>query len=101
MPSASTAAAANTYRLTARPRSRTVRYSQNIETSSACCSESDTSADVLRDELPEPLRLRRREHLRRRSFLLDQSVVQEHHAVGCLARKVHLVRDDDHRGAVA
>ena len=103
MPSARTAAAANTWKLTHSPRSSTTRYSQNRPMSRMSRSDSDTPAplaQVLRDELAQPLRARRAEDLGRRPLFLDQAVVQEQDAIGDVARELHLVRDHDHRRAV-
>src|SRR4051794_33397556 len=97
------AAAKNTEKLTARPRSSTVRYSQKMERSKNSRSESDIREvllDVLGDELPQAVGPRGSEHLRGRSFLLDQAVVQEHHLVRYVAREAHLVRYHDHRRTV-
>ena len=40
------------------------------------------------------------EHLGGRTFFLDESVVQEQHAVGDVPGESHLVRDDDHGRAI-
>src|ERR1700754_4317742 len=57
--------------------------------------------DDLVDELACALRLRVREELRGRPLLHDQATVDEHQPVAHLTGKAHLVRDDQHRHAVA
>ena len=41
--------------------------------------------------------LRRAQHLGRRALFYDQAAIHKDHAVGNVAGKSHLVRDDDHR----
>ena len=58
------------------PCSRMARYSQNIERSRICCRASDKARaylHVLREELAQPLGLRRAEDLRGRAFFLDRA----------------------------